>query len=305
MRKDWLLRLALVLLAPVPAAAQILDRVAYKPPPYEKIQKAELYSSKDEYRKAVDDKRFRLEKVGYKSGDLRVFAYVYAPSKPGGRLPAVIFNRGSFVWDDFGGHLLPAFHRFGQAGFAVIAPMYRGSGGAEGTDEMGGSDLGDLMETERLAKDLGFIDTGNLFMIGESRGGMMTFQAIRDEFPIRAAAVYGAFTDLGSFLESTPQARAMATSIWPDYAARKDEIHQRRSAVAWADKMEVPLLIMHGGADKSVSPAQALALASKLESLGKPYELLIRAGSNHVMTDWRAERDRHAIDWFRRHATKR
>ena len=62
---------------------------------------------------------------------------------------------------------------------------------------------------------------------------------------------------------------------------------------------------MHGGADKSVSPAQALALASKLESLGKPYELLIRAGSNHVMTDWRAERDRHAIDWFRRHATKR
>lgn len=204
MRKDWLLRLALVLLAPVPAAAQILDRVAYKPPPYEKIQKAELYSSKDEYRKAVDDKRFRLEKVGYKSGDPRVFAYVYAPSKPGGRLPAVIFNRGSFVWDDFGGHLLPAFHRFGQAGFAVIAPMYRGSGGAEGTDEMGGADLDDLMETARLAKDLGFIDTGNLFMIGESRGGMMTFQAIRDEFPIRAAAVYGAFTDLGSFLESTP-----------------------------------------------------------------------------------------------------
>jgi dipeptidyl aminopeptidase/acylaminoacyl peptidase len=304
MRKHSLV-LALALLAALPAAAQILERRAYTPPPYEKMQKAEMYSTRDEYRKAMDDRRFRFEKIAYRSGDLRVYAYLYAPVKPVGRLPAVIFNRGSFVWDDFGGHLLPAFRRFAEAGFAVIAPMYRGSGGAEGIDEMGGADLDDLMETARLARDLGFIDTGNLFMIGESRGGMMTFQAIREKFPIRAAAVYGAFTDLGAFLESTPQARAMANSIWPDYAERKDAIHERRSAVAWAEKMDVPLLIMHGGADKSVSPSQSLTLASKLESLGKPYELIIRAGSNHVLADWRAERDRHVIDWFRRHAANR
>jgi dipeptidyl aminopeptidase/acylaminoacyl peptidase len=304
MRKGSLV-LALALLGALPATGQILERAAYTPPPYERVQKAEMYSTRDEYRKAVDDKRFRFEKVAYKSGELRVFAYVYAPAKPAGRLPAVIFNRGSFVWDDFGGHYLTAFRRFAEAGFAVIAPMYRGSGGAEGTDEMGGADLGDLMETVRLAKDLGFVDTGNLFMIGESRGGMMTFQAIREKFPIRAAAVYGAFTDLGAFLESTPQARAMANSIWPDYAARQDAIHERRSAVAWAEKLDVPLLIMHGGADESVSPSQSIALAAKLESLGKPYELLIRAGSNHVMTDWRAERDRQAIAWFRRHAANR
>lgn len=58
---------------------------------------------------------------------------------------------------------------------------------------------------------------------------------------------------------------------------------------------------MHGGNDASVSPSQALALASKLQSLGKAYELVIRSGSNHVLTDWRVGRDRHAIEWFRRH----
>lgn len=149
-------------------------------------------------------------------------------------MPAVIFNRGSFVWDEFAGHLLPAFHRFGQAGFAVIAPMYRGSGGGEGTDEMGGADVDDLRETAQLAKELGFIDGDNLFLYGESRGGMMTFQAIRDGYPARAAAVYGAFTDLGTYLDATPQAKALAPKIWPDYAARKDEIHRRRSALSWA-----------------------------------------------------------------------
>ena len=76
---------------------RLLERVAYTPPPYEKVQRAELYSSRDEFRKAAEDKRFRLEKAAYKSGDLRVFAYVYAPVKPAGRMPAVIFNRGSFV----------------------------------------------------------------------------------------------------------------------------------------------------------------------------------------------------------------
>ena len=61
---------------------------------------------------------------------------------------------------------------------------------------------------------------------------------------------------------------------------------------------------MHGGGDQDVSPAQALALAAKRQSLGKTHELVIRAGSNHVLTDWRVERDQHAIEWFRRHANR-
>jgi len=40
-----------------------------------------------------------------------------------------------------------------------------------------------------LVKSLGFIDMNNLFMYGESRGGMMTYQAIKRDFPVNAAAV--------------------------------------------------------------------------------------------------------------------
>lgn len=60
----------------------------------------------------------------------------------------------------------------------------------------------------------------------------------------------------------------------------------------------------HGGADEDVSPSHALALATKLQELGKTYQLIIRSGSNHHLADWRAERDAQAIEWFRHHMKK-
>jgi dipeptidyl aminopeptidase/acylaminoacyl peptidase len=58
---------------------------------------------------------------------------------------------------------------------------------------------------------------------------------------------------------------------------------------------------MHGGADREVSPSHALALATKLQALGKPYQLIVRAGANHTLSGWVAQRDAQAIDWFRQH----
>ena len=78
------------------------------------------------------------------------------------------------------------------AGFSVLAPMYRGSEGAEGQDEMGGADLQcTLMRVVALADELPSVDAQDLYLLGESRGGMMVLQAIRDGFPARAAAIYG------------------------------------------------------------------------------------------------------------------
>ena len=66
-------------------------------------------------------------------------------------------------------------------------------------------------------------------------------------------------------------------------------------------QITVPILIMHGGNDQGVPPGQSLALAQRLADRHADYELIIRAGANHVMTQWRRERDAAAVDWFRRH----
>jgi dipeptidyl aminopeptidase/acylaminoacyl peptidase len=143
----------------------------------------------------------------------------------------------------------------------------------------------------------------NLFMYGVSRGGMMTYQAIKKAFPIRAAAVVGAFTDLQEVIGSHPQQYplTMLNQLWPNYEARKTDISEMRSAIFWPERLDVPLLIMHGGNDSSVNPEQSLLLAQKLQKLRKVYELIIYAGDNHNLTKNIEDRDGRTINWFKKY----
>lgn len=75
-----------------------------------------------------------------------------------------------------------------------------------------------------------------------------------------------------------------------------------RSAIYWSEQLDAPLLIMHGGNDRSVSASQSLALAQKLQKLGKmTYELIIYAQDNHYLSRNQDDRDRRAVIWFKRH----
>lgn len=259
------------------------------------------YAAEAEYVSAAAENRFTLEKLRYRSDGLSVTALLYRLNNAGEtKLPVIVFNRGSFVRKDIAPELLTMFHRLAQAGFAVVAPMYRGSDGGEGRDEMGGADLNDLMNILPVVREIGSLDANNLFLYGESRGGMMVFQAIRDGFPARAAATFGAFTDLGE-LTSTEAGAAMARKIWPDFDQKRSDITSRRSAIAWAEKLTTPLLLMHGARDREVAASHTLRLATELAKAGKDVGVYVVAGGNHALSAHRLERDRQAVDFFRRH----
>ena len=273
-------------------------------PEFEKADGVDYFVDRDAYERIRGDARFELREVWYRSGGLRVPAFVYRPRETGGRrLPVVVFNRGSYVVGaEFGYRALPMFHRLAESGFLVVAPFYRGSLGAEGKDELGGGDLDDLMNVARLLEAFPYADRANVFLYGESRGGVMALMAIRDGFPANAAATFGAFTDLDAYVRSAgPQLLALSRTIWADFDARKGEIVRRRSAVYWPEKITVPLLLMHGGADGSVDPSHARALAEGLRRAGAEFELAVFDGDNHVLRAHQEERDRRAAEWFRRH----
>lgn len=247
---------------------------------------------------------FELAKVTYKSDGLDVVAFVYAPAKSTAKLPVIVYNRGSYIRNNTTKDLMPMYERLGAAGFIVVAPMYRGSEGAPGRDEMGGADLADLMNVRSVIAELPFADTTNVFMYGESRGGMMTFQAMRDGFPVRAAATIGAFTDLETYFKDDPKAEALSTQIWPEFQANRDAIFERRSVLRWVERIDVPLLIMHGGDDTAVKPDHSQRLAAALQQRGKRFELAILPGAKHTGAPFEADRDRRAVDWFRQHLTQ-
>jgi len=281
---------------------KLVSKTEYSMPPFASIKAPEKQYDAAEYDRAAGDKEFVLERLRYQSDGLTVSAFLYRPKTTKGKLPLIVFNRGGYIRDDIGAALVPMFHRLAKEGFVVLAPMYRGSDGAAGKDEVGGEDLNDLMNVIPLVKSLDFVDTGNIFLYGESRGGTMAFQAMRDGFPANAAATFGAFTDFQEFIGARPEMYLpLLRSLWSDYDARKDEIAKRRSALLWADKINVPLLIMHGGNDQAVDPQQTLSLARELQKLRKKYELLVYAGDDHVLSANQKDRDARAVQWFKKH----
>jgi dipeptidyl aminopeptidase/acylaminoacyl peptidase len=259
-------------------------------------------SSREEYDAARADERYAFEQFAYESEGLTVGAYLYRPRKRSASpLPVIVYNRGSYTRPKgFAGEMLVMANRYGRAGFIVVAPHYRGSNGWQGRDEMGGADLADLMNIVPQVAGIEGADASRVYLSGESRGGMMVYQALRDRFPAKAAAVWGAFTDLAPVIApSSPQAK-FNRLIFPDLEQNRDAIIERRSAIRWADRIRTPVLIMHGTADEDMPVEHSQRMAAELSRLGKTHRLLLFEGQQHRIGGRGADRDAAAIEWFQR-----
>ena len=261
------------------------------------------YWSRSEYENAIADPRFEFQKLIYSSDGLRVLAYVLAPQQFSEPLPTLIFNRGSGMHKDLAPVLLPYMQRMAAYGYTVIAPMYRQTDGGEGIDANGGDDLHDLLNLLPVIEALPFADADDLYMTGESRGAMMVYQAIRDRFPLRAAAVWGGFTDMQPLLDAEPLLADYAKATWPGFSDETLATEVvRRSAINWASELDVPLLLMHGERDESIPVSHTYNLAQALQASGKLYGLIVFADDNHILARSQMERDRATHRWFQRHS---
>jgi len=284
----------------------ILSRIPVTFPSYSAVHDISWYYSESEYQSAISDKRISFEKLTYSSDGLKVIAYLVTPKeKSTGTYPVIVFNRGSYIRNDIAFVHAPLFKMFVDSGFIVIAPALRGSEGGEGKDELGGSDVADIMNITKVLDQLKYADTKNVFMLGESRGGMMTFQAIKNRFQMRAAATVGAITDLSMYVNDQRWEEKTLTSFWSDYNLNKTEILERRSVLRWSKAIDVPILILHGAKDPQVKPEHALRFAQQLSNEGQTYQLMILAEGNHILSGpCTRERDRQVVDWFQRHRSK-
>lgn len=257
---------------------------------------------KEAFDAARNSPDLELLHIRYMSDGLKVGGFIYKPRKTDGRrLPVIIFNRGGLADGAIGMSNFNYIHemfRLASEGFVVVASQYRGTDGGEGRDEVGGADTGDVMNLFPLVRSLPYADPASVFMWGYSRGALMTLQALRDGAPVKAAVLVGPPTDYVEFVAQDEAGPRFFRQTWPDFEARKAEHIRNRSSVMWAEKIEAPLLILHGGAD-NLSPAHSLKLAEKLEEHGKVYELVVYAGDNHPVIFNREDRMRRTIDWFK------
>ena len=263
--------------------------------------------------------------VTYSSDGLPVNGMLIKPKIPGGhKWPAIIFNRGgtgdySRITSDGITACSQAnpfcltvvdLYQFSKAGFVVIASDYRFHGPTAKRDQWGGVEVNDVLNLVPALKSLDFVDPERLYMLGISRRGTMAYIAINRGIPVKAAAIIAGPSDLKAWADGRPDmvngddTYDGFIQVWPDYEHHAIEQYRARSGVYWADRINVPLLILHSRTDKFVPVTQALRMAEALQENGKVYSLLIYEHDGHSLPLNREDRNHKIIEWFNKFGAK-
>ena len=93
--------------------------------------------------------------ITYRSQGHKVKGVIVEPKKLKGKLPCIIYNRGGS--GEFGaikiGETFLYLGGFAKCGYVVIASQYSGNAGSEGKDEVGGSDIEDVLNLKKILKN--------------------------------------------------------------------------------------------------------------------------------------------------------
>lgn len=216
--------------------------------------------------------------ITYRSQGYAVQAYYMRPSAPG-RFPTMVYCRGGIgrVGMVTLSRILPAVLR----GFAVIAPFYRGTKGAEGRDEFGGDDRHDVYTALKLLRSFEEASPAPTIVVGFSRGSINALLTARDcPDDVGGAVVWCGVSDLLLTYEERVDLRRMLKRVVGHPVKNRDE-YEARSPMMWIDRVKVPVFIIHSNLDENVSLRHAVQLAKVMEDKGLPYELKIYDGQPH------------------------
>jgi dipeptidyl aminopeptidase/acylaminoacyl peptidase len=216
---------------------------------------------------------------------LRVQGTVWRPAgasgKRGGRrVPTIIYAHGGPAGQTFR-HFSPFKQRLVIEGYAVFDVDFRGSTGYGRTfrhanhDEWGHADVHDLVDAARWAADQPWSD-GRLAIYGGSYGGYMVLCALVDEPQLWSAGVdlFGDSEIAESYRHGDRVGRLDLHKMMgsPDDPARI-EAYRRGSPVYRAERIQAPVLILHGRKDKRVVPLMTERMVEALEIEGKRHEV--------------------------------
>jgi dipeptidyl aminopeptidase/acylaminoacyl peptidase len=282
------------------------------------------YFTPSVYEHARAQTQFDIRDIRYLSDGLTIRGLLIRPKDAGGKKwPAVIFNRGGTGdYGRIGNYGIPCKQEsdsclyivdlllLAEKGFVVIASDYRFHGATGKRDEWGGKDVNDVLNLVPALKAMDFVDPSRLYMAGQSRGGTMTYIALKRGAPVRAAAVIAGpsllSADTRSFIHGDWFLKGNewfdgAPEVWPDYEHRADEYYEDRSAARWPEKIGAPLLILHSRTDKLVSVTQALSMADALQAHDKEFSLVIYGTDGHSLPRNIEDRTRRIAEWFDQH----
>ena len=196
--------------------------------------------------------------------------------------PAVVWIHGDGVNQNYDGWHVQrnyavyySFHQYLlQKGYVVIAPDYRGSIGygrdwREGVYmDVGGKDAKDAWMAANYLKTLNYVDTDRVGVWGLSYGGFFTLIAVTDQPKLfRAAVDVAGVVDYAMYYEDPYHGGWTASRIGTPQ--QNPKVYANASPLSHVDRLERPLLVLHGTSDVNVPYLHSVRLIDELLKKGK------------------------------------
>ncbi len=232
----------------------------------------------------------KAELVQYKSFDDRIIHALYLrPSsrRLGDPPPLVVLVHGGPDWqiyDDW----YPDRQALAEAGFAVLAPNFRGSSGfggefqAANRKDWGGADRKDLIAGVKWLAKKKEVDPKRVGVTGGSYGGYMTLISLaknRGEWKA-GVELYG-MPDLVKDYELTKDRFGDWYETQMGNPTADAKLFADRSAINFLDDMKAPLLIIQGANDTNVPLAESRLIYDELKKRGAPVEIVVYPDEGH------------------------
>jgi Dipeptidyl aminopeptidases/acylaminoacyl-peptidases len=228
------------------------------------------------------------QSVWYESHDGRkIHANIYKP--PGEPKGVVVYLHGGPESQDRP-EFKPLVAALLMAGYTVAAPNYRGSTGYGKTfvhlDDIE-KRWDAIKDVEAFAKWLMSqgIASKKPCVLGGSYGGYLTLMALATAPDVWACGVeiVGIF-NLVTFLERTAPWRRKYREAEYGYLDRDRDLLLQLSPATHVEKIQAPLMVIHGANDIRVPVYEAEQLAQRLRELGREVEVVILPDEGHVIS---------------------
>jgi dipeptidyl aminopeptidase/acylaminoacyl peptidase len=183
----------------------------------------------------------------------------------------------------------PHHQALAAAGITVFAPNIRGSSGfgrefVHADDVHGRYDaFADVVAAAGHLVSEGIADPDRIAVTGRSYGGYLTLASLAFSPGVFAAGIdICGMSDLVTFYrDSEPWIAAAAVSKY-GHPERDRALLEAISPLAAADRIDVPLLVVHGEHDTNVPIGEAQQIVSTLRALGRPVEYLELTAEGHT-----------------------
>jgi dipeptidyl aminopeptidase/acylaminoacyl peptidase len=237
-----------------------------------------------------------VQPLSFKAADgLSLTGYLTLPKgrDPKG-LPLVVFPHGGPAARDE-----PGFDWWAQAmasrGYAVLQVNYRGSSGFDwsllkaGFGQWGAKMQTDLSDGVRYLAARGTIDPKRVCIVGASYGGYAALAgATLDTGVYRCAVSVAGPSELRQMVVWDKDRYGLSNQrYWDRFMGAKaanDSHLQDISPADHADRVTIPILLIHGKDDTVVPFAQSTLMADALKHAGKPYDFVVLNHEDHWLS---------------------